>query len=200
MKRIFSILLALTLMLALAVPAFATTIEPTQGESSKNVTATYKTSADEVVHTYYVTVEWNVPAFTYNFQGKQYTWQTGTMNYKETGSTGTAGWGDAETHSESETKNITLMVTNRSDMAVNCSAAILKNASQPETLGVTYQKTGTATSAAAAITVEDGKWGEKTDPNSGEATKCDLSGTITVSGIPDKNQATLGTITVTISK
>ena len=112
MKRIFSILLALTLMVALAVPAFAAdpngtwngeTWTPADG-NSQNVTANYTTSDDEVRHTYYATITWNVPSFSYNFQGTQYTWQTGTLNYKATGQTGTAGW-------EAEEKDITLTVT-----------------------------------------------------------------------------------------
>ena len=124
MKRIFSILLALTLMLALAVPAFAadpswngSAWDPADGDS-KDVTASYTTSDDDVTHTYYATITWSVPFFTYNFEGTMYTWQTGTLNYKATGKTGTAGWDAAE-------KDITLTVTNRSDMAINCSAAAL---------------------------------------------------------------------------
>lgn len=197
MKKVTSLLLALVMALALAVPAFAegTTIQPSKGDSSKNVEATYTNEKDSVVHKYDFTISWApVPAFSYKFKGTVYTWKTDTLSYEATGTTGEEGWAN------NGTGDITLKVLNRSDMAVNCEATLVKNIEQPEGLNVTYTKASSETSAAAAISVEDGHWGEYTAENSGQVKECDLSGTIAVTGVPNKSATTLATITVTVSK
>lgn len=193
-KRFVTTLLSLSLAMTMATPVFATELTPSSGESSKDVTATYNTADDSVTHSYYATVEWNVPSFTYTFQGGAYTWSTDNLAYEKTGSTGEAKW-------DAESKAVTLKVTNKSDQPINCNAALTKNAAQSGTFTISYTKTNeSATTAAAAITIEPGKsYGDYTAENSGTATECDLSGTIAVSGAPNKSEEKLATITVTLS-
>lgn len=83
MKRIFSILLALTLMLALAVPAFAADTTTYQDfntnpqTGSKDVTASYATAATpDPGTTYYFTITWEANA------GSNLTFTRGTDGYK----------------------------------------------------------------------------------------------------------------------
>lgn len=193
-KRFVTTLLSLSLAMTMATPAFAAELAPASGESSKDVTATYNTADDSVTHSYYATVEWKVPSFTYTFQGGEYTWDTTTLAYKKTGSTGEAKW-------DAESKAVTLKVTNKSDQPINCSAELKKNEAQTDTLTISYTKTdASATRAAAAIAIAEGKsYGDYTAENSGTATECDLSGTIAVSGAPNKSEEKLATITVTLS-
>lgn len=196
MKKFTSMILALVMALALAVPVFAEertlTNDEVTGEVSQNVTAEYTTTANDTKHTYHVTVTWGTaPQFTYNYQGTAYTWQPGTLNYKETGKTGTEGWvGDTK-------KTVSLKVANSSDMAVKCSAQAAKDASQTGDLTITYSATGTADSA---ITIEtDKSAADYTKENSGTAKECILNGDISVTGTPTKGATKLGTITLTLS-
>lgn len=197
MKKVTSLLLALVMALALAVPAFAEELadKEVSGNRTQDVTASYKTAPDEGVHAYHVTIDWKVPSFTYNFQGTQYTWNPKDLNYTKTGDTGKANW-------DKDSGDLTLMVKNRSDMDVYCKATLEKNPQQAKDLTVTYQRKAgqTADKADAAITVDGNNWKNFTTANSGEEKPCDLGGTISVSGTPNKDVAKLATITVTLSK
>lgn len=197
MKKVTSLLLALVMALALAVPAFADqralTSDEVTGETSQDVTAEYTTTPNGAKHAYHVTVTWGeAPKFTYNYKGTEYTWQPGTLNYKATGTTGTEGW-VGET-----TKTVSLKVMNSSDMAVLCSAEAAKDVSQTNNdFTITYSKTATA---ASAITIaKDKSAADYTDVNSGTAQECILNDNITVTGTPTKNATKLGTITLTLS-
>mgnify|MGYP004590908585 FL=1 len=197
MKKVTSLLLALVMALALAVPAFAEgdTIQPEGKNGTQDVTASYNTAADEGVHVYHVTIDWQVPSFTYNFQGTQYTWNPTDLNYTKSGDTGEAKW-------TKESGDLTLKVKNRSDMPVYCKATLEKNTQQADTLTVNYQRKAdqTADKAEAAVTVEGNNWKNYTTKDSGAEKTCDLGGTITVSGTPNKDVVKLATITVTLSK
>ena len=198
MKKVTSLLLALVMALALAVPAFAVELggKEVSGDASQNVTVDYSKTPDDATHTYFVTVNWGAaPKFTYNYKGTMYVWQPGTLNYKADGETGTEGWNETS-------KNVSLTVENKSDMVVKCAVSVAPDASQTDGLQLTYAQTTPAnTQAAAAITIESGKTAaDYTAEGVGKATTCDLSGTISVSGKPTANTSTLGSITLTLSK
>lgn len=197
MKKVTSLLLALVMALALAVPAFAEDLADSEvtGGKTQDVTASYETAADEGVHAYHVTIDWDVPSFTYNFQGTQYTWNPTDLNYTKSGNTGKAKW-------DKDSGDLTLMVKNRSDMDVYCKATLEKNSAQAEGLQVTYERKAdqTADKADAAVTVDGNNWKNYTAKDSGAEKTCDLGGTISVSGTPNKDVAKLATITVTLSK
>ena len=198
MKKVTSLLLALVMALALAVPAFAVDLSDKEvsGDTSQNVTVDYSKSPDDATHTYFVTVNWgNAPQFTYNYKGTMYVWQPTTLNYTAGGVTGEEKW--VET-----TKAVSLTVENKSDMAVNCTVATTVDTSQKDGLTLTYaQTTPTNTKAEAAITIAENKTAaDYTAEGVGKATTCDLSGTITVGGKPTKDTTVLGSITLTLSK
>lgn len=198
MKKITSLLLALVMALALAVPAFAAgdEIQPEGKNGTQDVTAEYTKTPDDATHTYFVTVKWGTaPKFTYNYKGTMYVWQPGTLNYTVGGETGTEGWKETS-------KDVSLTVENKSDMVVKCAVSVAPDASQKDGLQLTYAQTTPAnTQAAAAITIESGKTAaDYTAEGVGKAITCDLSGTISVSGKPTANTPTLGTITLTLTK
>lgn len=198
MKKVTSLLLALVMALALAVPAFAAgdEIQPEGKNGTQDVTAEYTKTPDDATHTYFVTVKWGTaPKFTYNYKGTMYVWQPGTLNYTVGGETGTEGWKETS-------KDVSLTVENKSDMVVKCAVSVAPDASQKDGLQLTYAQTTPAnTQAAAAITIESGKTAaDYTAEGVGKAITCDLSGTISVSGKPTANTPTLGTITLTLTK
>lgn len=203
MKKVTSLLLALVMALALAVPAFAVdpVVEewPSEKDTRKDVTAQVDVIADETVNTYHVTVTWKVPEFSYTFAGTKYTWNTTELMYT-TAPNGTAGWANNGQGA------LELKVVNRSDMPVNCKAKLDADTTTHEKLTMTCwdnnnEKTGTAD---AVITMGAGQTeANYTKPDENRTEKeCDLSGTITVSGEPNKAKGatTLGTITLTLTK
>lgn len=101
MKKITSLLLALVMALALAVPAFAEDTWPAEEEKSKDVTANYEQeSLTSTGNVYYVTIKWEATAeeTPLSYTGKQatYTWNGETMQYSEnTDTTKQAAWAGA---------------------------------------------------------------------------------------------------------
>lgn len=201
MKKVTSLLLALVMALALAVPAFAEDTWPADKDKSRDVTANVTVTEDQTVSVYHVTVNWNAPSFQYSFEGAKYTWDTTELKYqKET--LGKTGWGDNGATSQEGTLGLT--VTNRSDKAVYCKAALVKNASQTE-LNVSYGDGGVKKATADTIVTDSNNPSAYTNPHTGEVPTADLGGNITMSGTPNKPEQTqngviLATITLTLSK
>lgn len=118
MKKVTSLLLALVMALALAVPAFAETITPAEGSepAQKDVTANYKQeSLTSTGNVYYVTIKWEATTeeTPLSYTGKQatYTWNGETMQYSEnTATTKQAAWAGAAGYK--------VTVTNQSNASV----------------------------------------------------------------------------------
>ena len=117
MKKVTSLLLALVMALALAVPAFAETITPAEGSepSEKAVTANYEQeSLTSTGNVYYVTIKWEPTTETtaLSYTGKQatYTWNGETMQYTENAGTKEAAWDGAAGYK--------VTVTNQSNASV----------------------------------------------------------------------------------
>lgn len=194
MKKVTSLLLALVMALALAVPAFAETVTPTAGDTSSDVQVTVNQPGDTIENGYYLRVEWDVvPSFSYTYYGSTYTWNTDGMYYTSA-KNGTDGWDD-------DSQNITLKVINQSDVTtVNCEANLTKDANQPDGLTVTYTKSKDDQTTAAAVVASGKAPSDYTEQSPGMAGVCDLSGTIAVSGAPSKTATKLATITLTLTK
>lgn len=128
MKKVTSLLLALVMALALAVPAFAEEEGPFNSvpkTSEKEVTANYTAENVKKSPTVYnFTITWDIPQKDLTYYGEQatYTWDTSELKYKpNTESTDykAAGWyGKAE---------VKVTVTNRSEVALDFTTAIKTN-------------------------------------------------------------------------
>ena len=203
MKKVTSLLLALVMALALAVPAFAAdlTDKEVSGNKTQDVTANVTVTEDQTESVYHVTVDWNTPSFQYSFEGAKYTWDTTNLKYQKE-PLGKTGWGDNGATSQEGTLGLT--VTNRSDKAVYCKAALVKNASQTG-LNVSYGDSGVKKATADTIVTDSNNPSAYTNPHTGEVPTADLGGKITMSGTPNKPEQTqngviLATITLTLSK
>lgn len=199
MKKVTSLLLALVMALALAVPAFAVDTWPTDADKSKDVTANVTVTEDQTESVYHVTVDWNTPSFQYSFEGAKYTWDTTNLKYQKE-PLGKTGWGDNGDTSQSGTLELT--VTNRSDKNVYCKAELMKKTEQ-ENLTVDYGTNGVKKAMAAAV-VDSTNPGRYTETDSSrQPTTAVLGDTITMGGTPKKVAGTsvvLATITLTLSK
>ncbi len=173
MKKLISLLLALTFVLSLSTTAFAATLDNTGESDTADVTATY-VAGQSAGTVYSVDVAWEGLTFTYNGAAEG-TWDPATHSYN--GST-EAGWAEG---------NGTITVTNHSNAAITATASY---AAKPgyEAVGMTFGNNG---AEIASADNGDGTGSAKT----GEIT-VEPNGTL-----PDTatNETVIGTITVTIS-
>ena len=194
MKKALSMILVLTMVLALALPAMAEETESVMPTTdSRNVTANYTAPKGESAGTkYYLTISWDVTT-TLAYYGKQsvYTWD-GTQ-YKESQKDGSndPGWEGSAT--------CAVTVTNKSNAPVTV-ATVVKN--NTYNLSATESKSknfdGTLKSAADGIDFNET---EKTGtPQTGTVTYTfGTSGAVAMSGNTDMKDATVATVSVTVS-
>ena len=194
MKKALSMILVLTMVLALALPAMAAETESTMPTTdSRNVTASYTAPKGESAGTkYYLTISWDVKT-NLAYYGKQsvYTWN-GTQ-YEESQKDGshTPGWAGSAT--------CAVTVTNKSNAAVTVATEVKNNTYK---LSATESKSenfdGTLKSAADGIDFNET---EKTGtPQTGTVTYTfGTSGAVAMSGNTDMKDATVATVSVTVS-
>lgn len=136
MKKVLSMILALTMVLALALPAMADTIDTwpagtTSKESTQNVTASYTGESHTVKEgdVLYFTITWTAnateTALAYTGEQATYTWDGANMKYKKNTDTGdgyvAAGWygSTGYTVEVKNQSNIDLKVTNSASNTYN---------------------------------------------------------------------------------
>lgn len=148
MKKVTSLLLALVMALALAVPAFAEgkVITPNEGEGSKNVEAKYTAPKDtDGGKVYYFTVTWTENEkmdLSYTGEDATYKWNGSTMYYEKTvNNAGKVGW--------TGSAGYTVTITNQSNDSI--SAATSAEVKFGLNKDVNGQETATLGSAAEGI-------------------------------------------------
>lgn len=142
MKKVLSFVLALVMVLALSVTAFA--YDSVNKSENQDVTAGYKAeNVSKSATVYNFTITWDTSKNDLAYYGEQatYTWNTSELKYKpNTDSTDykAAGWyGKAE---------VKVTVTNRSEVALDFTTADSNNTYN---LSITPDKTGTQTVKSA---------------------------------------------------
>lgn len=190
MKKTLSILLAVVLMFALALPVFAEgNVADASGAGSADqaVTATYQagTESTEVATVYHVTVDWKVESTLKYYNGTTtYTWNANDTKYEANEPTDKGWTGDA---------TVTITVTNKSNAKVTATADWAN--AEGITAACTFDGNGaTIESAAKDVTVADGETGEAKTDMITASVAAPTAGTIS------ENNATVGTITVSIAK
>ena len=178
MKKLFCISLAITLMCAMSVTAFAAagddTITSGTGSKDIDVNAKYVDGAS-TPNVYSVDVEWGAMEFTYS-TGGQRDWDPDTHTYTDNT---TAGW--------SYTGN-TVKVTNHSNQAVTAAFTFAKDAGITETIGGSFGYSGALALAA----------GTEGSPE----TAANVTATLTLTGVLSSTRTSftkVGTVTVTLS-
>ena len=194
MKKYLSLILALVLALAMAIPAFAATESVVDektgaGSSEQDITAKYeegkeKTDPTDVATVYYVTVEWSVTSDLKYYDGTTtYTWNAEETKYEKVDPVDD-GW--------SGTATVEITVTNQSNAEVTATADWATAAE----IEAECEFTGNAVavkSAADGVEVADGEAGEAQVAKINAAIDTPTEGTI------DEDDAKVGTITVTIA-
>ena len=203
MKKITSLLLALVMALALAVPAFAEDTWPTETDKKKDVTASYAEPEDkDAGKVYYLTITWDEikdTKLTYTGEKTTYTWDGVNMKYdsKVTNQT-EVGWKGSTGY--------TVTVTNQSNAKVSASTSASAN------FGLVATATGDTTKTELASAARDKSGNEITYKQVGVVGNKD---TLTVAytyadtnkeatapiGVADgETSVIVGNITVTVNK
>lgn len=192
MKKVISLILALTMVMALSVTAFADEQTPTLTQPSNatgNIVANFVDPEDTIVHKYDITIDWNsTGTLKYSNSKDTYTWNSTDLVYDVTTDT-VAGWTITDA-------KIQVTVTNRSDLPIvaSCAAPIAKAESGVTSITGHYGD-GIDTTATLNIASAANGLTEAGAEQSGSATY-----TITgVDGAIAADATTIGTITVTIS-
>lgn len=201
MKKFTSIILALVMALALAVPAFAedtVTVNPEDAQT-RNVEATYDGAKDTAGETnYYFTVQWKQTASTLKYEGVKttYTWVGSKMQYEpKITNNDTKGWSGSATFE--------VEVVNQSDASVKMTAeadakfGLVANATGEETKVLTtaaVKKNGDSISMTDTTAVGNA---QKNSVTYSFDTKSATEPT--GEGVSD-GKITVATITVTVSK
>ena len=201
MKKVTSLLLALVMALALAVPAFAevTEIDPAEGGSkTQNVEATYTAPKDTpAAKVYYFTVTWaknDKMDLTYTGEDTTYTWDGSTMKYiKKVNNESEVGWKGSAGYK--------VTITNQSNDDISATTSATANFKLKA--AVVGNETATLESAAKGIDFTD------TDTKGAASTKVttytfsnDINNTATAptaDDVQDNGKVIAGTISVTVT-
>lgn len=123
MKKVLSLIAALSLTLSMSATVFAaegtgSAIDDLSKGQDISITAAYEKGQDNIPTVYHVTVSWNqTGTLAYSVGSDTYDWQTDSLTYNKTEGTGKWECADAK---------VNITVTNRSNAAVNASIAKVK--------------------------------------------------------------------------
>ena len=204
MKKITSLLLALVMALALAVPAFAVELadKEVSGNRTQEVTANYTAPKNDYgAEVYYFTVAWTKDSnsnLTYEGKNATYTWNGETMKYTEkiNNANEKFGWDGSIKY--------TVNVANRSNNTVSVStdASVKYNLTLTKPSTMTADLTTAAVNDGKPIRVENNNIGEigTAQPASFEYTyAANTTASAPTDAAKDATTVTVGTITVTVT-
>lgn len=181
MKKVLSLIAALSLTLSMSATVFADeetgpAIEDLSKGQDISITAAYEKGQDNIPPVYHVTVSWNqTGTLAYSVGSDTYDWQTDSLTYRK--APGTGEW-------TGKTAQVNITVTNRSNAAVKASVSV----TSPSSVTLRDEKPADVVVPTAAKGL--------TEP--GEAQSKGMVYKITdVSGAIDQN-TTIATLTVTI--
>ena len=197
MKKFVSMIMALAMVCALSVTAFAVDFndkDVTGGNAtaSTNVTATISGDGQgATTNVYSVVLTWTtVGTLAYNKGNYTYVWNPSTHKYDEATGSVKASWTTPEA-------SVVITVTNHSDKPVTASAEYKTIANGTVTSTMAWDETNPNGSIELEDATNNGAAAPGNDTAGAEVTKT-IKGTISVNGVPEK--ADIGTITVTIAK
>lgn len=190
MKKFIAMFLAMVMIMAMSVTAFAAenetlTESPATGKDAGSydigVTGKYEAdyiNADPVIS---VDIEWESMEFTYAADGYQGVWNPGSHEYENSIAEGESGWRD------NEGRNIKL--TNHSNVGVEATFEFTKDSSISEDIGGEF--TGLTESKLNLTAGEENKYDEADSK----------SVSFKITGTPDNTlNGVLGTISITIAQ
>ena len=185
MKKVLSFVLALVMVLALSVTAFANgsdTKTNIPATSNASITASYETPDDSYVHTYKATVAWQqTGTIKYTGATTVYTWDADNLEYITSSNTENNKW-------TLENAKVAITVTNYSDQGITANCADPAATAPVTNISGEYDK---ANLSLASAYVKGGTNEAKSD--TATLTINDVQGKITTDG------TVIGTITVTLA-
>lgn len=196
MKKFLSIVLALAMVFALSVTAFAYD-SVTQSEN-QTVSATYSApGAGTVTNAYYFTISWgSVTAADYTGEKINYTWNPSTMTYASAGDD-SAAW---------TAGSVSVTITSKSDkgLTVTPRVAYASGYNGASTMKVDGTDVSTVSLESAARTSADAAMtatavGDIATFDHGTAQSKTIDFTITPSTAIDADVATIATVTVQVA-
>lgn len=123
MKKVLSLIAALSLTLSMSATVFAADNDPIKDVNTGNtkdisITAQYEKGADKIPTVYHVTVSWNqTGTLTYTVGSDTYNWNTTRLAYDKVNGTGKWDYTGA---------GVNITVTNRSNAVVKASISDVK--------------------------------------------------------------------------
>ena len=176
MKKFLTLFLAVAMVFALSIPAFAAESIGSATGSTNQIPVQVKTESTTEASVYKVDVSWTSLEFTYVF-GNAGTWQPGSHSYtNEVAGT----WKDGKTTS-------TITVTNHSNVKVNFTAKIVDADANDNEVTATLKTTG---EGAAQVSGELERATVNTDQNAAPTTTV----TVQIAGAPTTTVAEAKTI------
>lgn len=129
MKKVLSMIAALSLTLSMSATVFAAETGPAIGDVTKNntqdiaITAQYTKGENKIPTVYHVTVSWEqTGTLVYNEDGDNLSWNPNDLTYTRT-PVSTGSW---KVGTDADAPKVNITVTNRSNAAVNASIAEVK--------------------------------------------------------------------------
>lgn len=195
MKKILSMILALTMIFSLSITAFAAENEATTDlkntyNNDITVGASYTAGSTTNASTIYsVKVTWTVINPGYTAGNTTYSWIPTDLKYKS--ETKDSGWTDG---------SVSINVSNSSNAAITATVTYNDTTSDELTSSVAWADSGSTATVGSAAVNSDGAALEQTSTETGTVQTAIFSGTVSVSGTITEAVDSVGTVTVSLSK